>query len=115
MNVFEKVKAAAGSIGIYACPDVYTEGIKDRWITYNLAYEQGEMYADDTAQDMRSGVQVHLFMPADENFFNLRKQLRNALVSQGFTFPKMVINQIEDNKIRHIVFECEDDLNESEE
>ena len=42
MNVFEKIHAAANSIGIYSCPDVKSENVKrSKWITYNISYEQG--------------------------------------------------------------------------
>lgn len=113
MNVFEKVHAAAESIGIFSCPDVYPNGDRDRWITYNIVYEQGAEFGDDVATDMVTSIQVHLFLPRNENFFDIRKQLRNALISQGFTFPEMTNNSIE-GKTRHIVFECDDD-EESEE
>ena len=50
MNVFEKIHAAADSIGIYSCPDVKSEKVKRKtWITYNIYYEQGRMYGDDEA------------------------------------------------------------------
>ena len=112
MNVFEKAHAAAQDIGIYSCPDVKRK--KDghtTWITYNLASESGRMYGDDAAGDMVSSIQVHLFLPASENFFSKRKELRNALVAQGFTHPEMVNNSLEgeNNEIRHITFECSDD------
>ncbi len=114
MNVFEKVKAAADSIHVPAFPDIYTKGDHDIWITYNLAYENGALFGDDIAGDLVSGVLVHLFLDKNINFFSIRASLRNALIQQGFTHPQMVLNSLEDNKIRHIVFECEDD-EESEE
>lgn len=124
MNVFEKAKAAADVIGYTSFPDVAPEGLPEsfwknredyyiRWITYNMAYEQGTLYGDDKAHAMRSGIQVHLFLPKKENFFSIRKELRNALIEQGFTHPETVLNTIEGDT-RHIVMECEDD-EESEE
>ena len=113
MNVFEKAHAAADSIGYYSCPDVYQKGDKDRWITYNLTFEKGELFGDDVAHDMVTSIQVHLFLPRKENFFSIRKQLRDALITQGFTFPEMTNNSIE-GEMRHIVLECDDD-EESEE
>lgn len=112
MNAFEKAHAAATSIGIYSCPDVKKSRDKrDKWITYNLISENGQMYGDDTAQDMVASIQVHLFLPASANFYGIRKELRDALISQGFTYPDMVNNSLEGNnsEIRHIVFECRDD------
>lgn len=108
MNVFEKAYAAADSIGIYSCPDVYPGDDRERWITYNTVSERGALYGDDAAHDMVTSIQVHLFLPANENYFDTRKQLRDALIAQGFTFPDMVNNSIE-GMHRHIVFECEDD------
>lgn len=112
MNAFEKAHAAAQSIGIYSCPDVKRK--KDgyaKWITYNMAAERGECYGDDVANDRVTAIQVHLFLPSHENFFSIRKRLRDALIGQGFTHPEIVNNTLEgkDNEIRHIVFECEDD------
>lgn len=113
MTAFAKIQAAAESIGVYATPRVYTKNDRDIWITYNLTYEMGELYGDDVANDLRTGVQVHLFFKLsadrDVNFFPLSRRLRKALIAQGFTHPQMMYNTIEDNKVRHIVFECEDD------
>ncbi len=117
MNVFEKAHAAADSIGIYSCADVKSEKVKrTTWITYNISYERGQMYGDDKAHDRATAIQVHLFLPRRENFFHVRKLLRDALITQGFTHPEMVNNSLEgkENEIRHIVFECQDD-EESEE
>ena len=108
MNAHEKVHAAAESIGIYSCPDVYPDGDKDRWITYNTTYEQGAAFGDDVANDMITSMQVHLFLPRNENYFRIRTQLRDALIAQGFTFPEMTNNSIE-GEYRHIVIECDDD------
>ena len=117
MNVFEKIHAAANTIGIYSCPDVKSEKVKrSTWITYNLSYERGQVYGDDTAHDRVTAVQVHLFLPKREDFCHTRRLLRDALIAQGFTHPEMVNNSLEgkENEIRHIVFECQDD-EESEE
>ena len=112
MNAFEKVQAAARSIGIYSCPDIKRKrDNRKKWITYNLVSETGQMFGDDSAQDMVTHVQVHLFLPASVNFYSDRKALRDALIRQGFTYPEMVNNSLEgnNNEIRHIVFECRDD------
>lgn len=112
MNAFEKVQAAARSISIYSCPDIKRKrDNRKKWITYNLVSETGQMFGDDTAQDMVAHVQVHLFLPAPVNFYSDRNALRDALIRQGFTYPEMVNNSLEgnNNEIRHIVFECRDD------
>ena len=108
MNAFEKAHAAADNIGMYSCPDVYPGDDRERWITYNTVWERGALYGDDTAHDMVTRIQVHLILPKNENFYDVRKRLRDALIEQGFTFPEMVDNSIEGMQ-RHIVFECDDD------
>ena len=117
MNAFEKVQAAARSIGIYSCPDIKRKrDNRKKWITYNLVSETGQMFGDDTAQDMVAHVQVHLFLPAPVNFYSDRNALRDALIRQGATYPEMVNNSREgsNNEIRNIVVEGreEDDREE---
>ena len=69
------------------------------------------MFADDEPETVIASVQVHFYLPADENFLKVQKQIRTALFKRGFTYPEVTVIR-EENK-RHIIFECE--IEETEE
>lgn len=117
MNTFEKIQLIAKNLDIPAWPDVYSGSDANRpaqWITYNLADNRGSLFGDDEPGAVIHWVQVHLFMPANKNFFAIQKAIRDAMFSAGFTFPE-ITNLIDEHttassgtqKIRHIVFESE--------
>ena len=113
MNTFEKVKSAADSLNIPAFPDWYYGDDLDTYITYNMSEETPDNFGDDHPNAVLATVQVHLFMPCNVNFFELRNNLRKALYETGLSYPSVVQNNIDDGTtIRHIVFECEDDEDE---
>lgn len=117
MNTFERIQNIAKSLNIPAYPDSYTgkdSARPERWITYNLAANNGDLYGDDAPNAIVHSIQVHLFMPANKNFFAIQNSIRNALFEDGFTFPD-ITSQVDKittansgtSKLRHIVFECE--------
>lgn len=117
MNTFAKIKSIADNLGLPAWPDVYTGKDADRperWMTYNLADDRGNLYGDDAPQTAVHSVQVHLFMPASKNFFAINNTIRDALFSAGFSYPAVTV-LVDDTttassgtqKIRHLIFECE--------
>lgn len=106
MTTFEKIIAAIAPFGFPHVPDLYS-GSSDRWITYNYADDYGGSFADDLPETVIVSVQVHLFLPLQENFTQLKNQVRNALFEQGFTFPSITIQTEEERGIRHIIFECD--------
>ena len=109
MTTYEKVKAVADALGIPAYPDDFTRP-DTKYITYNFLYEDPADFGDDQPHSVIGSVQVHLFMPRDENFFALRTAIRQGLFEQGLTYPTITLNTIETGTTtRHIVFECEDD------
>jgi hypothetical protein len=107
MNTFEKVKAACTSVSLPAYPDFNTNG-EDTFVVYNLEAESPKLHGDDTPGAMVADVQVHLYLPAETNFFSIKKSLADALFSQGLTYPYTDLNTIEGTN-RHIVLSCEDD------
>lgn len=112
MNSFEKIKQACKSCNIPAYPDFNTNG-EETFCVYNFSSETPDNFGDDAPGAIIADLQVHLYMPAGENFFALRKQLRQALFEQGFTYPSVTLNTTEeDNTVRHITFEFEDDEEE---
>lgn len=117
MNTFEKIQLIAKNLGIKAWPDVYSgkdEDRPERWITYNLADNRGALFADDNPNAVVHSVQVHLFLPANKNFFAIQKAIREAMFSEGFTFPE-ITNLVDTvttanagtTRLRHIIFESE--------
>ena len=119
MNTFERIKNIAKSLNIPAYPDSYTgkdSARPERWITYNFAANNGDLYGDDAPNAVVHSIQVHLFMPANKNFFVIQNSIRNALFEDGFTYPDITVMVDEvttansgTSKLRHIVFECETD------
>lgn len=108
MNSFEKIKAACDAVGIPAYPDFETKG-EDTYAVYNYSSEYPDCFGDDAPEHIVASLQLHLYLPGDENFYEIRKLLRSALFEQDFTFPSISLNTVEDNNVRHITFEFEDD------
>ena len=117
MNTFERIQNIAKSLNIPAYPDSYTgkdSARPERWITYNFAANNGDLYGDDAPNAVVHSIQVHLFMPANKNFFAIQNSIRQALFEDGFTYPEVTVLVDEittansgTSKLRHIVFECE--------
>lgn len=103
MTEFEKIIEAVKDFGFPYEPDVYT-GEKETYFVYNYADERGIVFADDSPEVVKADVQVHFFLPVEENFIKIKNRIREALFRQGFTYPLVTV-LIEEKK-RHIVFEC---------
>lgn len=106
MTTFEKITEALKLFQLPCVPDVY-KGSEKRWITYNYADDYGTDFADDAPETVINSVQVHLFLPVNEPFTQLKKKIRRALFEAGFTFPEITIQTEDEEKIRHIIFECD--------
>lgn len=108
MTTFEKILAAAETVGIPAYPGVYNGDAKI-WITYNLDTETGDAFGDDGPTVLRRTVQAHLYCPETYNPAELIKLFRTALYRQDVTYPSLSDLGIEsDSRYRHLVFEFED-------
>lgn len=106
MTTFEKIIQAIQPFRYPHSPGVYT-GSEKRWITYNYADDYGSNYADDAPQSVINRVQVHFYLPAEDDYTGIKNQIRSELFEQGFTFPEITLLDDPDPKLRHIVFECE--------
>lgn len=106
MTIFEKIQKALKSVGIPCVPDVY-KGEECKWITYNYADDYGTDFADDVPETIINSVQIHLFLPQNEPFTRLKTKIRSILFEAGFTFPEITVLTEEEEKIRHIIFECD--------
>ena len=106
MTTFEKIIETIKPFGIPCVPDVY-KGEERKWITYNYAGDYGAEFADDAPETIINSVQIHLFLPQGESFTQLKKQIRSALSEAGFTFPEITVLTEDEERIRHIIFECD--------
>ena len=106
MTTFEKIIAAIEPFGCPHAPDVYREKAQ-RWFTYNYADDYGTNYSDDAPGAVIASIQVHLFLPIDDDFIRIKNKVRRAIFQQGFTFPEITVLTEDDEKLRHIIFECD--------
>lgn len=110
MTSFQKILQACRNLKLPAYPDFNTNG-EDTYVVYNIVSESPTNFGDDAPEACIIDLQVHLYMPANQNFFDLKNRLCKSLFEQGFTYPSIPLNEVEDNqKVRHIVFEFEDDI-----
>ena len=104
MTEFEKIIEAVKGFGFPYEPDIYT-GEEERYFVYNYADERGLVFADDSPEVVKADVQVHFFLPVEENFIKIKNRIREALFKQGFTYPEVTV--LREAKKRHLVFECD--------
>lgn len=107
MTTFEKIIKAIEPFGFPHAPDVYKGDNKVGWITYNYSDDYGDNYSDDAPGAVVVTVQVHLFLPLQKDFIRLKNKIRRALFEEGFTFADITILVEDEEKIRHIIFECD--------
>ena len=108
MTSFAKIRTAMLPFGP-SVPDEYT-GSETHFSTYNYADDRGTDFADDEPQENKVSLQVHYFLPVNEDFISLRNQIRDALWNTfkndaDATYP-VITGQIETaTKLRHLTFE----------
>lgn len=106
MTTFDKIISAIEPFGFPHAPDVYRDEAP-RWFAYNYADDYGADFSDDNPGEVIASVQVHLFLPIDDDFISLKNKVRRALFGQGFTFPEITVMTEDNEKLRHIIFECD--------
>lgn len=104
MNALEQIFQILEPFGYPRFPDRY-EGEAKRYFTYNYAADTGTLFGDDAPEGTIASMQVHFFLPMEDNFVKIKNEIRKALFKGGFTFPEVTI--LVENSIRHIIFECE--------
>ena len=93
-------------MGCPIAPDIY-DGKEKKYYTYNIADDRGAYFGDDEPLSNRVSVQVHFFLPMEENYIRIRNQTRQKLFKAGFTYPVISMTTETDTRKRHIIFECE--------
>ena len=109
MTSYQKIREACKSLKLPSYPDFNTQG-EETYVVYNVAGETPVNFGDDAPENAIIDLQVHLYMPANQNFFEIKNKLCKALFQQGFTYPSIPLNEVEKGQVRHIVFEFEDDI-----
>ena len=104
MSVQSDVWAAVAFTGLEHDVNIYT-GTDASYLVLTLKVIPDE-YADDEPQAERNLIMLHLYCPHTENTVTLRKQIKLALQSAGFTYP--LETDASDASKQHIVFECQD-------
>ena len=114
MTVNKKIIDALKPFGMPVVPNHYS-GTEKRYMEFDLYDDKGTCFCDDYPEMDIVTVQVHLFLPAEENYLSLKKQIRKALYEAGFTYAD--ITEIVEPEatsqypkgIRHLTFETEID------
>lgn len=109
MNVNDKIFAiqeidGIGDIGIAL--DVYS-GRKTRWIVFNYADERGVNFAEDTNQDEKCEMQVHLYTPLEEDYMELKEKIKKYLKTIASSDVRIRTLYEQEKKMRHLIFEFE--------
>lgn len=103
MSINSAIKLAITQAVNVCVPDLYT-GAEKTYCTFNYTeYPAG--FSNNAPKSVKYDVQVHLFLPVEENPLKLRDKIKNALFMAGFTFPTIL--NMTDNEYQHHVFECE--------
>ena len=108
MTVNEKILSALEPLGLPVSPDLHT-GEETTYIIFNYSI-RGGLFADDAPGYDIYLIQVHLMAPYGKNTVALRKEIKRALFSAGFTWPTEVdagSKYRSENTGQHLVFECQ--------
>lgn len=114
MNVNNIITKALSPLGYPVEPITYT-GKEKIYITFNYSDERAEMFEDNKPIIDIAFMQIHLYIPFELNYMTLKKQIRAKLFHAGFSYPEITIIPDDEQKINHLIFECETSgLSESE-
>ncbi len=105
MTVNEKIIQALAPLGIHIEADFYGNG-ETEYITFNYADDRAGDFGDNKPLHVVAYMQIHYFAPMDKDYLQIKKQIRKALFSAGFTYPDVTDATVLDERIRHLVFEC---------
>ena len=103
MNVDAALQGALRPLGLPVYQHRYT-GEEIRYITTKHSTIQA-VFGEGTPEAAVHMVQVHLFLPAEENPTELKLRVSRALGEADFTWPSETDASDEDGQ--HYVFECE--------
>lgn len=108
MTAPQRITEALAEFG-YPVAEGYYTGSEDHYFVFNYADEYGADFGDDTPECTVAAMQVHFFLPRDEAYQTIKRSIREALFSAGFTYPAITNFTVKETNTRHIVYECEVD------
>ena len=106
MSVNSSIREALKPFGYPCVPDVY-KGKEKRYFVFNPSDDRGADWGDNEPGTIKMTMQVHVFMPDEENYLSLKNKVREALFAAGTTYPAITMLRETENNVRHLVFEFE--------
>lgn len=103
MSIDSAIRNAITPIIPIVKPNVYT-GSETEYCVFNYT-ELPTLHGDNSPHAIRYLVQVHWFLPTGTNPNAKKKQIKNALMNAGFTYPSVI--NASDGDGQHFVFECQ--------
>lgn len=103
MNVNELLISTLSSHGP-VIPDSY-EGEEEKYITFNYPDETAILFGDNKPKKIAVYVQVHLYLPMQDEYQEEKMQICRELLNAGFKWPDVTILTEKEVGKRHIVFE----------
>lgn len=106
MSVNSVIIGALQGYGYPVKPSPYT-GTEAHYFTFNQAADSGADFGDNAPIMDILDMQVHFFMPLEENYLTAKAKIRKSLFDAGLGYPSVQMATEPGNKIRHLIFECE--------
>ncbi|MDE7436789.1 MAG: hypothetical protein K2N01_13350 [Lachnospiraceae bacterium] len=106
MNVNKKIIGALQGFGYPVVQDLYT-GKKDHYFVFTYADERGINFSDNRPKQEKASINISLFLPANENYMQLKEDVKKKLIGAGFSYPSAGQYLEQDGRIRHVVFVTE--------
>src|SRR5574344_792910 len=103
MSISGTIRSAVSPIVPECVPDQYG-GTATAYCTFNYS-ELPDSFGDESPGAIRYLVQLHYFLPTGANPYAKKKQLKNALLNAGFTYPSVA--NASDSDGQHYALECE--------
>lgn len=103
MSINDAAIQAVSPIVPDCVPDHYDGDNKEYCV---FRYEEiGDDFGDDTANAVLYLFTLNWFLPLGVNPLEKKKQIKEALVNAGFTYPNVL--NLSDEEGQHFVFECQ--------
>ncbi len=103
MTLNQRIIQALKPLGLPVVPDVDTLH-RPRCLVFNYDLIPAQP-ADNRPTWYKALIQVHLYLPLGNDGRELRRQVMEALVDAGMTWPEII--DATDDETQHKVFECE--------